>query len=580
MTSSIRPATIGIIGGGPAALFMYKQLVDSGYPSLEITIFERNNKLGAGMPYSVDGAGKEHVTNVSDNEIPELVTSMADWLHSAPAALLKTYNITGENFNEYKVVPRLLFGEYLAAQFELLLTRGKAAGIKTVVRYQAEVVDVKDDATSGEVTIFTRENKSYIFDAVVICTGHKWPKKQEGKVPNWFDSPYPPQKLAQQVNYQVATKGSSLSAIDAVRTLARSNGHFTENEDKTYTYHVNQTSKGFSMVMHSLGGLLPAIRFHLEDSHLAKGSLLAEAEVKEIMDSNGGYIPLDYIFEYNFKEPIRKEDSVFYEKIKDMNMEQFVDHVMQFRKDIEPFMLFKAEYKEAEKSIRRQESVFWKEMLAVLSYAMNYPAKHLSAEDMLRLRKTLMPLVSIVIAFVPQSSCREMIALYDAGILSLVSVDKKSKVHAGEHGGAVYTYIDEQGKEQVHSYKMFIDSVGQPAFMYKDFLFKGLVEEETVSPAYLRFKSATEGEAALQQGNENVRHHGQDNYYLYVPGININDNFQVLDKYGAANPRIYIMSVPYIGGLNPDYSGLDFCETASGRIASSMLLADSVMGNV
>ena len=45
-----------------------------------------------------------------------------------------------------------------------------------------------------------------------------------------------------------------------------------------------------------------------------------------------------------------------------------------------------------------------------------------------------------------------------------------------------------------------------------------------------------------------------------MPGITINDNFQVLDKYGAYSDRIYIMAAPYIGGYNPDYSGLDFCE--------------------
>jgi hypothetical protein len=51
-----------------------------------------------------------------------------------------------------------------------------------------------------------------------------------------------------------------------------------------------------------------------------------------------------------------------------------------------------------------------------------------------------------------------------------------------------------------------------------------------------------------------------------VPGITINDNFQVLDSYGAINSCIYIMAVPYIGGYNPDYSGLNFCEAASEKI--------------
>ena len=46
----------------------------------------------------------------------------------------------------------------------------------------------------------------------------------------------------------------------------------------------------------------------------------------------------------------------------------------------------------------------------------------------------------------------------------------------------------------------------------------------------------------------------------------INDYFQVVDSYGAVNNRIFVMAVPYIGGVNPDYSGLDFCEAASARI--------------
>ena len=31
------------------------------------------------------------------------------------------------------------------------------------------------------------------------------------------------------------------------------------------------------------------------------------------------------------------------------------------------------------------------------------------------------------------------------------------------------------------------------------------------------------------------------------------------------------MAVPFIGGLNPDYSGLDFCDTAAERIVEALL---------
>ena len=60
-------------------------------------------------------------------------------------------------------------------------------------------------------------------------------------------------------------------------------------------------------------------------------------------------------------------------------------------------------------------------------------------------------------------------------------------------------------------------------------------------------------------------------YYLAVPGITINDSFQVLDSFGAYSDRIYIMAVPYIGGYNPDYSGLDFGEAASKKVVERLL---------
>lgn len=87
--------------------------------------------------------------------------------------------------------------------------------------------------------------------------------------------------------------------------------------------------------------------------------------------------------------------------------------MMDFRGKLDPFQLFKAEYSEADRSIKRHESVYWKELLAVLSFAMNYPL-NISEEDMQRLQKVLMPLISIVIAFVPQRSVKEMLAMYEA----------------------------------------------------------------------------------------------------------------------------------------------------------------------
>ena len=561
---------IGIIGGGPAALFMYKRLVESKQ-KLHITIFEKNDVLGPGMPYSAFGACAEHVTNVSGNEIPDIVYPVKEWIRTAEEDVLLPFDMQAQLFNDYKVIPRLFFGQYLAAQFRLLHQAAEKAGIITVVLNHTFVIDIEDEAGNEQVKVYTDAGDSYIFDSVIIGTGHTWPQKNEGKIPGWFDSPYPPSKLPQHSNYSVAIKGASLTAIDAVRTLARMNGVFTKNEDSTLNYTLHPDSTDFKIVLHSLSGLLPAIRFHLEDSQLAPGSALGAEEVHEMMAANEGFIPLDYIFEKNFKQPIQKEDPEFYEKIKEMTLEVFVENMMSLRKNLDAFTLFKAEYREAEKSIKRRQSVYWKEMLAVLSYAMNYPAKHLSAEDMLRLKRVLMPLISVVIAFVPQSSCRELMALHDAGVLTLVTVDKESKVEPMETGGCRYFFMDEDGGEKSVEYKMFIDATGQAPVMFKDFPFKGLVKNGTVSEAFLKFRNNEEAFKEIEEKNPLVVNTAANSFYLQVPGININDNFQVLDKYGVYNNRIYIMAVPLIAGINPDYSGLDFCEKASERIAAALL---------
>ena len=86
----------------------------------------------------------------------------------------------------------------------------------------------------------------------------------------------------------------------------------------------------------------------------------------------------------------------------------------------------------------------------------------------------------------------------------------------------------------------------------------------------IKFKSNEIGHLAFSEGNSAIEKDSTGNYFLNVSGIAINDNFQIIDQYGAYNENLYIMAVPYIGGYNPDYSGLDFCEAASLRIINSM----------
>lgn len=562
---------IAILGGGPSGLFMFKRLLESGQTDLEIHIFERKKKLGAGMPYSADGANDEHITNVSSNEIPLLVTTLEEWVKSVPKDTLDKFHIDPNRFNEYKVLPRLLFGQYLTAQFDFLQKHARELGIDYEVYYNTEVTDIIDNPDQENVLIEVNGKEQIEFDHAIICIGHNWPQHHEGKVPGYFDSPYPPVKLALKLDHPVAIKGSSLTAVDAIRTLSRYNGAFYKDADGKLTYQLYPESANFKLVLHTRNGMLPAVRFHLEDSHLSNDALLTEAEIAAHIAQNDGFLSLDYVFEHDFKAPIQAKEPEFYAQIKEMKLEEFVDAMMALRESLDPFQLLKAEYKEAEQSIRRRDSVYWKEMLGVLSFALNYPAKYLSAEDMQRLQRSLSPLISIVIAYIPQSSSEELLAMHQAGILDLISVGEDSEVEAVSEGGATYHYTDENGEKQAVYFKTYVNCVGQPHMAYADFPFKSLLKNQTVSPAKLKFRSADEGQKALQAGRA-VKQDDLGDYYLTVPGIAINDHFQVVDRYGALNERIYVMAVPYIGGYNPDYSGLDFSEAASEAIVKGLFV--------
>lgn len=560
---------IAILGGGPSGLFMYKNLIESGQTKMDISIFEAKNQLGVGMPYSYDGANTEHITNVSDHEIPELVSSIEEWVQTISEETLKTFDIDANSFNEHKVIPRLLFGKYLSDQFELLKEKADQIGIQTSVHFSSLASDIIDEPNKGKVIVEIGGNETHTFDKVIICTGHKWPMKHEGNVRGYFDSPYPPAKLALKLNHPVAIKGSSLTAIDAIRTLARHNGTFTKNKKDHLVFQSAQDCKDFKIVMHSRNGLLPAIRFHQEDPFLANKTLLSSEEVEINRAKNEGFLELNYLFEKNFKEQFIEKDPNFYKLIKSLSLEEFVEAIMDMREHQDPFELFKAEYIQAEHSIKKRESIYWKEALSALSFSMNYPAKYLSAEDMLRLQKVLMPLISIVIAFVPQGSCKELLALHDAGKLEIVAVGEDSKVIPEENGGVTYEFTMDNVVSSIY-YKTFVDCVGQPHLSYDAFPFKSLCKEDRICPASLKFRSKKEGKKALANGNKQVVAAADGNYYLKVAGITINDQFQIIDDKGDANNNIYIMAVPFIGGYNPDYSGLDFCSETAEIITNSI----------
>ena len=64
---------------------------------------------------------------------------------------------------------------------------------------------------------------------------------------------------------------------------------------------------------------------------------MSDGEIRKIEEANVGFVPLDYIFERHFIEPLREQDPVFYEKTRGMGIEDFINHVMGFREQMDPY---------------------------------------------------------------------------------------------------------------------------------------------------------------------------------------------------------------------------------------------------
>lgn len=392
---------IALIGGGPSALYTYQRLVQSGLTDLTITIYERGPRLGPGMPYSPAGANPEHLTNVGSCEVPALPQTLAEWA----------------GVDETEVVPRLLFGDYLAAQFEALLQE------HTTVHLNTELKDVPQG-----------------FDHIIICTGHRWPRDRSA--PRYYDSPYPPSKLPSDCNHPVAIRGSSLTAVDAVLTLALRNA---EHPD-------------FKLVLHTRGGLLPSVRGYLQESGVNDLQLPSPEEIERIKSESGGHFPLDLLYREYFVKHSKLD-------IKHLTMEEFVEAALHPRERYDSFAFLEAELEEATRSEALEEPIAWKEALALFNYAANYPAKHFSAHDLERLTKTLRPLVAVIIAHLPKATARQLLRLHKEGRLELVEVGEDSRPEEHPEGGVTY--------EGQH-YRTFVDCVGQPAIPFEEFPFPSL----------------------------------------------------------------------------------------------------------
>jgi hypothetical protein len=214
--------------------------------------------------------------------------------------------------------------------------------------------------------------------------------------------------------------------------------------------------------------------------------------------------------------------------------------------------------------------VYWKEILAQFSFAINRPAKYLSAEDTQRYRQTVKPLISLVIADMPLSSAELLLTLQASGKLELVAVDTDSDVQINDNLDIVYHIHKEQNNIATTVYQTFVDCTGQKALSIDDFPFRRLLRSLSISIPTVRFKACERACKGHYPQSEGQASPTSDDCCLVLQGFAINDFYQMMNRNQDPIPGIFIMAVPFITGFNPDYSGLDFCNHAASLIVAKL----------
>ncbi|NDU76676.1 SidA/IucD/PvdA family monooxygenase [Actinomadura sp. DSM 109109] len=213
---------IAIIGAGATAVGVLDALAASEAGAAEVTVFEPSEHLWQGRPYGPD------LDSVLVNAPPAIMSirhddpgHYASWLGPERAAAHMD-NLLGQ-----PLVPRSLYGAYLADTAEAALARLRRRGWRTRV-VAARIVAAADSSGGSSLTLRTDDGNDHPADHVALCVGKGAPQDYYGLggAPGFVNDPYPLAHTLGQVPAEagVAVIGSGLTAVDVVVSLT-ARGH-------------------------------------------------------------------------------------------------------------------------------------------------------------------------------------------------------------------------------------------------------------------------------------------------------------------------------------------------------------------
>lgn len=571
---------LAIIGSGASAIYLLRHLSKNletfGGFLQSVTIFERAEITGIGMPYSPETTDIHNMSNIASEELPTLPETFVAWLQAQDDETLTHFQIERDHIDEGEVYIRIALGQYLHSQYLRITTTLREAGIDVIEITGTEISDIQDDPDSKQVTLKSQSGESYTFNKVIVATGHKW--EQDDRPENgYYASPWPISKIlpddGEVFDFKIGTLGASLSAFDVISSLSHRQGTFSREEGQL-KFTPAEGTENFFLTMHSSNGWLPHLQFDQDEPFR---EIYRHATRDEIfgLRNDDGWLRIDTYFDKICRPALidafttdSMDGLVSMLSSNSFGLSEFVSKMESLHQYNDAFLGMRREMVEAKDSVLNHKPIHWKEVIDDLMYSLNYHAELMPAEDHIRFRKEVMPFLMNVIAAMPLPSGELLLALYDAGKLDLVAgyVEIDDEV---QPEGKTVASINNEGKNTEIEYSMFINCAGQKSFEIEEYPFQSLVADGTVRKARAKFadlgktSEAKEGSVFSENGNT----------YCHTGGIEIDASYRVIGENGQPNPRIHDIAFPHTAGIRPYSYGLQACSATAEILVQTWMQA-------
>lgn len=455
---------IAIVGAGPTGIYTFLSLLQHGEP-LAVTVFEQSAEAGVGMPYNNAENSRMMLANIASIEIPPVFSTYIDWLRSLSDEHLARYGVEAASLHVRQFLPRILLGEYFRDQFLQLVARARERGFEVNVQESCQVTDL--EATADGVNLWMKGKATpEAFDLAVIATGHVWPGEEES-TRSFFPSPWSGLMEANIPACKVGIMGTSLSAIDAAMAVVVQHGAFYESDDGQMHFSLDTESEALNIVLMSRSGILPEADFYCPIPYEPLRVLTQQALEREIAAGSTGL--LDRIFHLIVAE-IEQADPQWCEHIKlnNLDADSFASAWFADRHQHDPFRWALSNLNEVERNKRDRRTVPWRYAILRLHEVVQECVPHLDEEDRKRFDVGLARVFIDNYAAIPSQSIRRLLALREAGIISILELGAEYEKDVQAHQTVICA------QEQRYTFDVFIDARGQRPLKTNDLPFPSL----------------------------------------------------------------------------------------------------------